>query len=103
MEAFSSSFRSKFDVGVGVGDGNERSLELRRGKKDTAFEHVTKILGVALGVRLFGSAVVVDGILREEERSERSDRVDMGGKLFRLDGFTNRGDQCCREFFDAFV
>ena len=103
MEAFSSSFRSKFDVGVGVGDGNERSLELRRGKKDATFEHATEILRVALGVRLFGGAVVVDGILRKEERSERSNRVDMGRKFLRLDGFANRSDQCCRELFDALV
>src|SRR5438105_9084599 len=103
MQAFSSSLRSKFDVQVGVGYGNEGSLELRRGKKDATFEHVTEILGVALGVRLFGGAVVVDGILREEERSERSNRVDMGRKSFRLDGFANRGEQGCRELFDAVV
>src|SRR5437879_3306121 len=103
MEAFSSSFHSKFDVGIGMHDGNERSLELRRGKKDATFEHATEILGVALGVRLFGGAVVVDGMLREEERSERSNHVDMGRKFFGLDGFANCGDQGCRESFDAFV
>src|SRR5439155_18280923 len=99
METFSSSLHSKFDVGIGVGDGNERSLELRRGKKDTTFEHATEILGVALGVQRFGGAVVVDGILRKVERWERSNRVAMGRKFFRPDGFANRGDQGCRELF----
>src|SRR5439155_1664091 len=103
MQAFSSSLHSKFDVGIGMGNGNERSFKLRRSKKDATFEHATEILGVALGVRLFGGAVVVDGLLREEERSERSNRVDMGRKLFRPDGFANRGNQGCRELFDAFV
>ena len=89
MKAFLRCFYSKLDVRLGMGNGNEGCFELRRREKDAAFEHVAEILRVAFDVGFLGIGIVVNGRLREEQRGQRPDGVDVAGDFFRAKCFAN--------------
>src|SRR5216117_540738 len=64
------------EVGLGVGERDERGLELRGRQEHTALAHPVEVAGVARGVGALRRRIVGDGTVAEERREHRADTVD---------------------------